>query len=481
MGSLVPSIAGPTAERSAAHNPRVDRQQSLTEAPLTAGPPVKTDFLSDIVDEHADTAGFLRLQRPRLVRSRTEGLAALVRFDERLEAHLDALVLAAVDERTVSVVRANTGGAFVPAVLALRCRRLDILTDEILRADGDARRARDLVAALGWVPIADALLLVEEGALKWTPETGARLVVEARASRLGVPSRRAPALRIALLHVLRTHGGGLTGSGDPVAEGLHSDDPAVRAVALRAAGELGRRDLARDVTLARADADDGCRAWAAWTSTLFGDATGARALGEIARDGEDRSLPAATALDLAVRTVDSDDAEALVREVFARGREREALDAAAAWGEARVVPWLLGLFDEPMLARLAGWAFATITGVDLARAKLVGSPPQASDRARRTARSNTTCAWIRTRVCLGPTSNGRSLSGRRSPTAILARRASSWGGLARVLCSRTRCARARSASARSPPSICTFWRAASGRSRTYTRPPFASSGAPSLP
>src|SRR5262249_2825838 len=82
------------------------------------------------------------------------------------------------------------------------------------------------------------------------------------------------------------------------------------------------------------------------------------------------------ALDVAVRVVSPDEAEALVRDAFAKGRERDAIDAAAARGDPRLVPWLLALFDKPPLARLAGWAFATIAGVDLPAAKLPAGAPE---------------------------------------------------------------------------------------------------------
>lgn len=306
-------------------------------------------FLPDLVEEHADTAGFLRSLRSRLVRSRVLGLADLLRFDERLDAHLDALVLAAGDERAGAVAHARASGPFVSAVLALCGRRPGVLEDEILRAAGDPRRTKEVVAAIGWAPAPGALAV------------------------LGEVAARRPAARAALLAALRAHGIPSADRGDPVVEGLRDEDPEVRAAALRAAGEMGRRDLAALVARGRDEGGEICRAWAAWSGAVLGDAAAARALVEIAASGG-HALGGRT-LDLAVRVAEPGEAEALVRGAFARGRAREAIDAAAAWGDARVVPWLLGLLGEPAVARLAGWAITTLTGIDPVAEKLTAPPP----------------------------------------------------------------------------------------------------------
>jgi uncharacterized protein (TIGR02270 family) len=49
--------------------------------------------------------------------------------------------------------------------------------------------------------------------------------------------------------------------------------------------------------------------------------------------------------------------------------------AAAAAGDAMHVPWLIGIMHDESLARAAGEAFTTVTGVDLVRAKLSAMRP----------------------------------------------------------------------------------------------------------
>ena len=55
---------------------------------------------------------------------------------------------------------------------------------------------------------------------------------------------------------------------------------------------------------------------------------------------------------------------------------RLALKAAAALGEIDAIPWLIGLMPQLPLARLAGEAFTTITGADLALLDLENKPPK---------------------------------------------------------------------------------------------------------
>jgi uncharacterized protein (TIGR02270 family) len=297
-------------------------------------------FLPDVLEQHADMAGSLRRLRSRVASSRLHRLADLAALDERLDAHLDALFLAAHDDEAaaLSAARAAEGGAFTVAVIALRRRRPAELDREIARG-----RARNVVAALGWAPFADA---------------------EATTAELAGP--HAEALRIAARRVHRRD------PGEALGRAL-SGGPAVRAEALHAAGVLGRRDLAAAAARALDDEDATCRAWAAWSGTLLGEPTCARRLTATARDGgapdSDRALL------LAVRVLAPDDADALVHHAAASGRERAAVEAAAARGDPKSLLWLSGLAATPPLARLAGWAVSAITGVDLAAAGLAGEPP----------------------------------------------------------------------------------------------------------
>jgi uncharacterized protein (TIGR02270 family) len=57
------------------------------------------------------------------------------------------------------------------------------------------------------------------------------------------------------------------------------------------------------------------------------------------------------------------------------GRLRALMTAVGAFGDPYYVPWLIGQMQAPAVARLAGEAFAMITGVDLAYQDLEGDRP----------------------------------------------------------------------------------------------------------
>lgn len=82
------------------------------------------------------------------------------------------------------------------------------------------------------------------------------------------------------------------------------------------------------------------------------------------------------ALERALRTAPAEHAEPRLRAAVAAGEGRAAIEAAAAWGDPCVVPWLASCVAAPPLARLAGWALTTITGVDPVAAKLMGHAPE---------------------------------------------------------------------------------------------------------
>ncbi|AKT36338.1 TIGR02270 family protein [Chondromyces crocatus] len=307
-------------------------------------------FLPDVEEELVDTSGFLRAQRERLVRSRTAGLSDLARLDERLEAQVDALLLSAEAEGAAVTVARASGERFVEAFLAVRLRRGALLHEVATRAaqaPGEGRGPlRDVVAALGWAPWADADEATTEG-------TGAQGVMAA--------------LR---LHAMRVH---RRDPGELLALRAASGDGSVRAAALRAIGELGRADLMGLLLDALDDKDARCHAWAAWSGALLGAPRCAAALVAICRAG---CAPLGErALEVAVRAVAPDEAAALLRELAATGQERRAIAVAGGWGDVRVVPWLLASAARPELARLVGWAFTAMTGVDLSKRALAAAPP----------------------------------------------------------------------------------------------------------
>jgi uncharacterized protein (TIGR02270 family) len=144
------------------------------------------------------------------------------------------------------------------------------------------------------------------------------------------------------------------------------EEPGLRAVALRAIGELGRQDLTPTCIRALGDDVEACRFSAACSAVLLGNRGAALAvLGEIAGSEGSHS---AEALLLYLRASAPGAGHAfLANRLRASGRTRMLIAGAGAVGDPKYVAWLLKLMEEPELARLAAESFTLITGVDLAR------------------------------------------------------------------------------------------------------------------
>jgi uncharacterized protein (TIGR02270 family) len=161
-------------------------------------------------------------------------------------------------------------------------------------------------------------------------------------------------------------------------------------VATRCAGELGRLDL-RDACIALLDDDDpSVRMQAARSAVLLGER--ARAVDLCAEIACSPDPARVNALPLALLAADRKRARALLERL---GRQRDektpatirfALYGVALAGDLHFIDWLIALMNDPLYARLAGEAFAMITGADLALLDLERKPPaQAADDETLTA------------------------------------------------------------------------------------------------
>ncbi|RZJ10566.1 MAG: TIGR02270 family protein [Rubrivivax sp.] len=334
---------------------------SILPNPMTPDrdpPPV----LHAVVQQHAEETAMLRQARAALVRAPHVGLELLGRHDERIEAHLDGLLVAGVAGKALAQQQwledeSDIGASFTAAVLALRQGDRRWL-DELLAAStvADARR-RGLMAAFGWV----------------APET-LRGVVQP----LLLSSE--PRLRQVGIEACRMH---LTDPGAGLAGALDSTDAPLRATAWRCAGELGRIDLLGAARQAMSDESPEVVFWAAWAACLLGDRNAA--LQMLANAAQKPGDLANRALALALIASPFDQAGELARRLSASfaGQSRQVLRSVGLLGDVRFVPWLLDQVDEPATARQAAESLSWITGADLARDSLetlkASLPPPAED------------------------------------------------------------------------------------------------------
>ncbi len=294
----------------------------------------------------------LRHTRAVLVRSPHVKVHHLARIDERIAAHLDGLAVAGEFGATrcrAALETPGTGEVFAAAVGAIASKdpaRLDRLF-ALAAALPDARRG--LLSAFGWVSAHDLQGIVVE------------LLAAAE------PMRREVGIASCIMH--RIDPGAMLGAA------IDDPDPRLRARALRAAGEAGRRDLMYDCLRHLQDDDPSARFRAAVSSLLLGNRD--LALSALADLAANPGPLRAQALGLWLKAVDLPSGHRLLQSLAKETANRRLLiQAAGVAGQVSYIPWLIGLMADDQTARLAGESFSFITGLDLAWLDLERRPPE---------------------------------------------------------------------------------------------------------
>jgi len=311
--------------------------------------------LISIITQHAEEAAFLWLLRDLAVHAPHYRLGDLVRHDDRVEAHIDGLRVAGDKGWELCVAQLaheEPGEVFAAGVMALESKNVKRLERVLAVAEAVPETTRGFISALGWVTPQ-----VLRGTGKMFLNGGTPFV-----RRLG----------IAACAVHRAD------PGEALAASLDDDDAALRARALRAAGELGRADLLpalRARLEGENEGDPACSFWAAWSAVLLGER--GRALERLRVEIVSGSPYAGRALQLVPRVLDRATAGAWMKGLVADPKWlRPVIQAAGAHGDPHYAPWLIKQMSMPDAARVAGEAFAMICGVDIAYQDLEGEEPE---------------------------------------------------------------------------------------------------------
>ncbi len=296
-------------------------------------------MLEVITEQHAEEAAFLWLLRDSATSEPHYDLADLAELDMRVEAHLRGLRVAGEQGWAIcreAMEMEEPGEVFSASVLALEGSDGQRLYDVLEVAEQNQELFRPFVSAIGWVALPHAQ--------KWLNSLArSKSLVHKRAALAGMSVRRLP-IDSALFEA-----------------SLASDDEWLRARALRAIGELGRRDLADQ--LSAEEGDDACQFWSSWSAVLLGDSAAAERLLQFVQPD---SPFAYRALELAPRALEPAAAQGWLRDLAKDPATRRfALIGAGVTGDPVYIPTLVAQMADPEQARVAGEAFSTITGIDL--------------------------------------------------------------------------------------------------------------------
>ena len=309
-------------------------------------------IIADIAEEHADEAAFLFRIRDAAATASHYDRARLHELDQRIEAHLDGLRVAGDQGLAIAAAALDEdepGTAFTLTVLAAERGDEAALAPALALAEASRGAARGVVAGLAWVPF----------------EAARGVLAPLLAPGASAPHKR---VGIAACAAHRQH------PGEALTYALFDEDLALKSRALRAIGELGRLDLADAVRAELAIAGgDARRFWAAWSAALLGVEAAIPVLWSIADSGGPFAEQACA---LVMRRIDVREARARLQGLGAAAdHARAAIAGASALGDPALIPWLLASMANPALARVAGEAFATITGAAIEGSLATSAPP----------------------------------------------------------------------------------------------------------
>jgi len=298
-----------------------------------------------VIQQHIDEAALLALRRRDAVTASQFDLEDLGRLDDRLEAHLDGLIVTGDVGWATALAELQQwrepGEAFAATVLAFE-RDTGARLDRILTLVESAPEAGEgLAAAFAWLDWHKIASFAEPLVRSDLPVLRQAALGAVIAHRDAVPAAMAQAL---------------------VKTALDDPDPAVRAQALRAPGACGWAEM-RDRCLAIGTSSETERFWAAWSAACLGDRDTApqRLIPFLSADG----AVGAEARRLLPCLLSGEAFQDRLTRVF-RSDPRAAIQMTGAHGNPAYLNWLLDVMADAALARPAGEAVSLITGLDLA-------------------------------------------------------------------------------------------------------------------
>ena len=308
-------------------------------------------IIQPIIEQHAEEAAFLWLQRDAAIHEPHYSLKDIAHLDDRLEAHIDGLRIAGESGWEIckqALALNEPGEVFAAAVLAFESEDGQWVDEVVKVAIEEPENWRALISAIGW--------LSDEDYQRWVP--GMLTANDLSYRRLAIAA--------SVIH--------RQDSATALAAALDDPEPNFQARALRAVGELKRRDLLPVLQQKLKSDDSACHFWAAWSAVLLRDKSSLDVLKTFAT-AESPFLE--QAIQLMLRVMDVPNSTKWLSD-FTQSPEvlRHAVLGAGIIGDPMYIPWLINLMTVPEVSRVAGEAFSMITGVDLAYDDLDGEWPE---------------------------------------------------------------------------------------------------------
>jgi uncharacterized protein (TIGR02270 family) len=304
-----------------------------------------------VIHQHAEDAACLHAIRTRLTASSHAKLRELRRFDDRLAAHLDGLIVAgayAWPHCAAALTAPTASAVFAAAVPAIERKEPERLNHLYALAEAIPEARPGLVSAFGWVDQQQLRGIV--AALLASSNSFQRLI----------------GVKVCAIHRVDAR------LRDAISR---ASNPILHSRALRASGELGQLEQLPACLRALGEESLETRFWAAWSAVMLGNR--GVALETLTNLSEIPKLLKARAFHLALQAMDQESAHTWLRELGQNPENaRLLIQGSGLAGVPTYVSWLIRQMSDLKIARLAGEAFSLITGLDLAHGDLKRKPPE---------------------------------------------------------------------------------------------------------
>lgn len=308
----------------------------------------------DIYEQSAIDAAFLWVLRYIAVNQPHYRADDIAELDQRIIAHLDLLMTAPdlgwdICREAMEIQQA--GEVFVASILAFRSMDVHKIQYVVEAGLATEETFPGLVSALGWLP--------GDFCHSWIKNFFISKDLNHKHLAVAACSVRREDPREYLTAIFKRE--------DCLA---HSN---LYGRALRLVGELKRHDLMPALRTAMASEEASIIFWSNWSAVMLGDKSVLTSLQPfVFRPGPFQ----AKAIEIVFHALPIVEARAWITLLSKDPAQiRNAVKATAALGDPQAVKWLIGQMSIPLLARLAGEAFTTITGIDLEKNELFQENP----------------------------------------------------------------------------------------------------------
>lgn len=304
-------------------------------------------------EQYANDAAFLWILRSIATNQPHYNVNDLFELEQRIETQLDGLMTSidmgwqACDD---ALQFQEPGELFTAMVIAMRSREVHKIQRAVEVGLENELATPGLISAMGWLPA--------EIANPWTERF-------LKGKEMGHKY-----LGIAVCSVRRQD------PGEVLNNILQRDDcqqhEKLYTRALRLVGELRRQDCMPAINAAMTVENSEVRFWANCSAVLLGHRASVHNLKEfVFNTGPHQNQ----AIQLAFRSLPIEIARTWISKLSEdENQVRIVIKAAGALGDPHAINWLIEKMKHPALARLAGEAFANITGVDLKQNQLLIEP-----------------------------------------------------------------------------------------------------------